>query len=274
MTTRTSRATGTWIKFTAVAIVATVGLPLTALVIWSVAFRWNFPDLLPAEWGLDAWSYTIGSSSRVFEGLWNSLVIGLVVTVLAIVVGLPAARALGLNEFRGKGVIEWLLLMPIIVPPIVATMGIHIVFIRLRLTGTYLGVSLVHLIPTIPYFVLVMSSVFANYGTELEDTARTLGASRWRVFLHVTLPGIGPGMLVASMFTFLVSWSQYVTTLLIGSGRIITLPLVLFPFISGGSHSTAAAISLIFVAPAIIVLIFVSGRLSQDSAIMGGFGRL
>lgn len=274
MTVQTRRPNRWVTRFTAASIILTVGLPLLALVLWSVAFRWNFPDLLPSEWGLDAWAYTFGPSSRVIEGLWNSLVIGVIVTGLAIVVGLPAARALGLHEFRGKSVIEWLLLMPIIVPPIVATMGIHIIFIRLRLTGTYMGVSLVHLIPTIPYFVLVMSSVFANYGTELEDTARTLGASKWRVFFHVTLPGVGPGMLVASMFTFLVSWSQYVTTLLIGSGRVVTLPLVLFPFISGGSHSTAAAISLVFVAPAIVVLIFVSGRLSQDSAIMGGFGRL
>lgn len=274
MTTR-ARPLNRWVtRLTAISIMVTVGLPLVALAIWSVAFRWNFPDLLPAEWGLEAWSYTFSSSSRVIEGLWNSLIIGIVVTGFAIVVGLPAARALGLHEFRGKSAVEWLLLMPIIVPPIVATMGIHIIFIRLRLAGTYLGVSLVHLIPTIPYFVLVMSSVFANYGTELEDTARTLGASKWRVFFHVTLPGIAPGLLVASMFTFLVSWSQYVTTLLIGSGRVVTLPLVLFPFISGGSHSTAAAISLVFVAPAIIVLIFVSGRLSQDSAIMGGFGRL
>ncbi|MBA3876638.1 MAG: hypothetical protein C0498_06835 [Anaerolinea sp.] len=257
-----------------VAIVLSVGLPLLALVIWSFAFRWTFPDLLPSEWGGSAWTYTFGPNSRVVEGLWNSLVIGLVVTALAIAVGLPAGRALGLSDFRGKTLVEWLLLMPIIVPPIVATMGIHITFIRLGLAGTYLGVSLVHLIPTIPYFVLIMASVFSNYGVELEETARTLGANRRQVFLRVMLPAIMPGIVVASMFTFLISWSQYVTTLLIGSGRIITLPLVLFPVISGGNQANAAAISLVFVAPAIIVLILSSRKLSQDSAIMGGFGRL
>ena len=134
--------------------------------------------------------------------------------------------------------------------------------------------ALVHLIPTIPYFVLVMASVFANYGTELEETARTLGAGPVQVFLHVTLPAIGPGLLVASMFTFLVSWSQYVTTLLIGGGRTITLPLVLFPFIAGANHTVSAAISLVFVAPAILVLVFTARNLSRDAAIMGGFGRL
>lgn len=264
-----------WLARAIVAVIwVAVGLPLLALLIWSFTFRWNFPDVLPAEWGVDAWSYTLSESSRVFEGLGNSLVLGVMVTALANLVGLPASRALGLSSFRGKSLVEWVLMMPIIVPTIVATMGIHVLFIRLGLANTLLGVALVHLIPTIPYFVLVMASVFANYGTELEETARTLGAGPVQVFRHVTLPAIGPGLLVASMFTFLVSWSQYVTTLLIGGGRTITLPLVLFPFIAGANHTVAAAISLVFVAPAILVLVFTARNLSRDSAIMGGFGRL
>jgi putative spermidine/putrescine transport system permease protein len=119
-----------------------------------------------------------------------------------------------------------------------------------------------------------MASVFANYGPELEETARTLGAGPVQTFRYVTLPAIFPGLLVAAMFTFLISWGQYVTTLLIGGGRIITLPLVLFPFISGANYATAAAISLVFVAPAVIVLIFTSRSLSAESSVMGGFGRL
>jgi putative spermidine/putrescine transport system permease protein len=248
--------------------------PIIPQVIWSFAFRWFYPDLLPSEWTMDSWNYVFDESSRVLEGLINSLLVAVSVSVLSVIVGLPAARAIALHDFRGKNVVEWLLMVPIIVPGIVVVMGIHIMFIRYRLTDSYLGVSLVHLIPTVPYMVLVMASVFANYGTELEDTARTLGANPIRVFWHVTLPGIFPGLLVATMFTFLISWGQYVTTLLIGGGRIVTLPMVLFPFISGSNHSDAAAISLVFVAPAILVLIFTSRSLSTDSAVMGGFGRL
>jgi putative spermidine/putrescine transport system permease protein len=261
-----------WLAITTIFV--TVLAPIIPQIIWSFAFNWFFPGLLPDTWSLDSWSYVFSASSRVGEGLRNSLEIATVVSLLSIVVGLPAARALALYEFRGKSLAEWLLMLPIIVPGVVVVMGIHIVFIRYRLTDTFMGVALVHLIPTVPYMVLVMSSVFANYGTDLEDTARTLGASSARVFWHVTLPGIFPGLLVATMFTFLISWGQYVTTLLIGGGRFITLPMVLFPFISGASHSTAAAVSLVFVAPAILVLIFTSRSLATESSIMGGFGRL
>jgi len=263
-----------WRWVAIITIIVSVLAPLFPQVIWSFAFRWFFPNLLPSEWGLSAWQYVFSDASRVGEGLFNSLLIAMLVSLFSIIVGLPAARAIALHEFRGKAVVEWLLMVPIIVPGIVAVMGIHIMFIRYRLTDSILGVSLVHLIPSVPYMILVMASVFANYGTELEDTARTLGASRWQVWWYVTLPGIFPGLVVATMFTFLISWSQYVTTLLIGGGKIVTLPLVLFPFISASSHANAAAISLVFVAPAILALIFTSRQLGRESAVMGGFGRL
>ena len=265
-----------WLRWlTVTIIVISVVLPLAALVMRSLSFRWLFPDILPGEWGLDAWSYTLSDTSRVIESLWNSLFVAALVTGLAIVVGLPAARALGQHEFRFKRLIEWVLMMPIIVPPLVAVMGIHIVFIKLRLTGNPYGVALEHLIPATPYFVLVMSSVFANYGTALEDTARTLGANKFRVFRYVTLPAISSGLMVASLFTFLISWSQYVTTLLIGAGSFVTLPLVLFPFLTGGGNAAvASAITLIFVAPAVFVLILTSRSLGRGSTVMGGFGKV
>lgn len=259
---------------TVVALATTVLLPLVALILRSIADRWFFPDVIPQSWGLDSWDYTFGDSSRVLEALWNSLRLALLVTFLAILVGMPAARTLGQEVFRGKRTVEWILMMPILVPPMVSAMGIHIVFLKLGLTGTLIGVSLVHLIPATPYFVLVMSSVFANYGTELEDVARTLGANRFRVFVHVTFPAISSGLMVACLFTFLISWSQYVTTLLIGGGSLLTLPLVLFPFLSGGNAAVAASITLVFVAPAVLVLTFTSRSLGRGSTVMGGFGKL
>lgn len=255
-------------------VVVTALAPILPQFVWSFSHRWLFPALLPSEWSLEPWEYVLSTTSRVGEGFFNSLAIAVVVSLLSILVGLPASRALALHSFRGKSTIEWLLMVPIIVPGIVATMGIHQVFIRLGLTDTFIGVCLVHLIPCIPYMVLVMSSVFANYGTELEDTARTLGAGPFSVWRFVTLPGILPGLLVATMFTFLISWGQYITTVLIGGGTIITLPMVLFPFISGTNYTNAAAISLVFVAPAILVLIITSRQLGRESSVMGGFGRL
>lgn len=249
-------------------------LPLVPPIIWSFAANWFFPNLLPQQWGFKAWRYLLSPSSQVGEALLNSTLLALAVVLLAVAIGLPAARVLGLHQFRGKQVVNWLITAPLFVPTLVVIMGIHILFIRYNLADSFLGVVLVHLIPALPYFILVMSSVFANYATELEETARTLGAGPLRTFWYITLPTILPGLTVAMLFTFLVSWSQYITTVLIGGGRVVTLPMVLFPFISAANHANAAAVSLVFIFPAILVLLLTSRTLSTGSDAIGGLGRL
>lgn len=255
-------------------IVVGVLLPLLPLLIWPFAHGWFFPDLLPPTWTLRTWRYLVSPSARVGEALWNSVAIAGGVVALAVLVGLPAARVLALYRFRGRAAVEWLFLAPLVVPGLVVAMGIHILFIRYGLADTHLGVVLVHLIPALPYFVLVMGSVFANYSTELEETARTLGARPLRVFWHITLPAIAPGLMVAVLFTFLVSWSQYITTVLIGGGRVITLPMLLFPFVSAANHPQAASVSLIFLAPAFVVLALTARVLGGNAQTLGALGRI
>jgi len=255
-------------------IISGVLLPLIPQMVWSFATNWFFPALLPPQWGFKAWRYVLSPSSQVGEALWNSIGVAVLVVLLAVVIGLPAARVLGLQQFRGKQMVTWLLTAPLFVPTIVVIMGIHIVFIRYGLADTFLGVVFVHLIPALPYFILLMSSVFANYAIEFEETARTLGASAMRTFWHVTLPAIWPGLTVAMLFTFLVSWSQYITTVLIGGGRVVTLPMVLFPLISAANHTNAAAVSLVFILPAILILILTSHALDSNASAIGGLGRL
>ncbi len=261
-------------SFLIIGLVIGVLLPILPQFVWSFAYNWFFPSLLPQKWGWKAWLYLLSPSAKVGEAWLNSASLALVVVILSVLIGLPAARALSLHKFRGKRIVEWLIMAPMLVPGLVVVMGIHILFIRYGLADTFIGVALVHLVPALPYFILVMSGVFANYDTALEETARTLGANPWRTFWYITLPAISPGLIVAAMFTFLVSWSQYITTVLIGGGRIVTLPMVLFPFISASNHPNAAAISMVFILPAIFIFILPARSLRPETNAMGGLGRL
>ena len=247
-------------------------VPFVPLIFWSVSRRWVFPQLIPAELSDRAWSYVFSDRSEVIDGLVTSLIIATAVAVIAASIGLSGGRALGLYRFRGKRLAELYLLAPVIVPSIAVAMGIQILFIRAGLTNTIPGVVLVHLVPTIPYVVLVMGAVFSNYDTSYEDQARVLGANPLRVFLHVTFPAILPGLVVAAFFAFLISWSEYITTLLIGGGRIQTLPLLLFAFVRS-DPSLAAALSLFFIAPAILLMLLTSRYLTGGQSAVGGIGR-
>lgn len=255
-----------------VGIVAAIILPLLPLAVWSVSYRWYFPDVLPSSLSLRAWKYIFSEASKAPQAVIQGGQISLGATLLSLIIGIPAGRALGLHKFRGKRLIEFLILAPTIIPPLSVAMGIHVAFIRYGLAAKTLGVMLVHLIPTTPYVVMVMASVFANYDPEYEGQARTLGAGPLRAFVHVTFPAIFPGIMVGGMFAFIISWGQYILTLLIGGGRVITLPLLLFSFAYSGDNAMTAALCVLFVAPAILILIFTSKYLTGESVAMGGFG--
>jgi putative spermidine/putrescine transport system permease protein len=177
-------------------------------------------------------------------------------------------------KFKGKELVELMILAPVIVPGIAVVLGIHSIFIFLGLNNTITGVVLVHLIPTLPYMTLVMSGIFANYDPAYEDQARSLGASPLKTFWYITLPAIIPGIIVGGLFAFLVSWSQYILTLLIGGGRIITLPLLLFNFATSGRNDITGAIGMIYILPGIIILLLTAKHLSGRSGAVGGFGQI
>lgn len=269
---------GLWTKtfryLTCLVLVIWLIMPLIPLAIWSFARGWFFPSILPQTWTLDAWEYALSDTAGVLDALWLTIGISLAATVLSILVGVPAGRALGMYKFKGKEIVELMILAPTIVPGIAVVLGIHSVFISLGLTNTVHGVILVHLIPTLPYMTLVMAGIFSNYDPAFEAQARSLGASPLKTFWYVTLPAIMPGIIVGGLFAFLVSWSQYILTLLIGGGRVVTLPLLLFNFATSGRNDITGAIGMIYILPGIIILALTAKHLSGRSGAIGGFGRV
>ena len=253
-------------------IIIIILAPIIPIFIWSFSGRWFYPDLLPEEFSLRAIKYIFSPASKTAEAVVKGGSIAIVATGLSLVVGIPAGRAIGLHKFRGKKLVTFMILAPVIVPGLSVVMGIHVAFIRMGLAGTVVGVTLAHLIATTPYVVMVMSSVFSNYDPEYEEQARTLGANSIRTFIHVTFPVIFPGVLVAGMFAFIISWGQYIVTLLISGGRVITVPLLLVTFASAADRPVTAALALLFLAPSIVIIIITSKYLTGESAALGGFG--
>jgi len=256
--------------------VLVVGLlaPFLPLVVWAVSAGWRYPALVPEELSTRPLSVLTDPSSQVLTGLRNSLLIASVVALIAGAIGLSAGRALGLYVFRGRRVVQFLLLAPVIVPGLAVTLGIQVFFVRYGLADTLRGVVLVHLIPTIPYVTLVMAGVYANYDVTYEDQARVLGARPWQVLRSVTLPAVFPGLVVAALFAFLISWSEYILTLLVGGGAVRTLPLLLFAYVGSADIPVAAALSLALVLPPLVLLAAAGRFLSGQNAAVVGLGRL
>lgn len=255
--------------------------PFIPLIIQSFAFRWAWPDMLPSTWWLEqrdksmlplAWDYVLSPYSRVWEATLNTIFIGSVVTVICLAICLPAARVLARENFRGKASFEFFLSMPLIVPEAAIGIALLMIFIRLGLAGSYTGIIIVHLIPTIPYMIRMLTAVYQGLGRDFEEQAMILGASRWQVMWQVTLPMLLPGVVAGALFTFLVSTNIFLLTFFMGQGKIITLPTLLFSKISGGTlDATAAGIALVVTVPGIILLL-ITERYIKEEAFGKGFG--
>lgn len=221
--------------------------PLLLLVLWAFARNWPWPLLFPSDFGLRGFNYLKSPGAGTARLLLTSGGLSAVVMVLTLAVSVPAAKALGTRTFRGKRLIHTLVLTPLLVSPLSVAMGIHGSFIRLGLADTFTGVVLIHLVFGIPYAIRILTHAFELLGDRMEVQAHLLGASRIQTLQYVTLPLLAPGLVSAGTLVFIVSFSQYFLTFFIGGGRIVTLPMVLLPFVQSGDRMMASIYSLCFI---------------------------
>jgi len=241
-------------------------VPLALLLTWSLSLRWYFPALAPQEFTTRAWADLLSSDSSVWAALRGSLWTAGVTAVLATLIALPAARRLARERGRVRLLMGALILAPLALPAFAGVMGVQIVFVRLGLADTPLGVVAAHLVPATPYAALLLTGTFERYDARHEAVARSLGASRGVVFRRVTLPLLLPGVLVAALLAFLVSWGEYLLTLIVGGGAVMTLPLLLLASAGGGDLAVTAALSLLYVTPAVLIFALIATRLRGWSA--------
>ena len=140
-----------------------------------------------------------------------------------------------------------------LVPGTVFAMGIQLVMLKMGLADKIAGVVLVHLVCALPYCIAIMGDVTRAVGIRLEEQARVLGATPLRAFFAVTLPALIPGILSSMSMGFILSYSQYFTTLMVGGGRVKTIALVMVPYIQSGDRALASAYSVAFVGSAMMV---------------------
>lgn len=246
--------------------------PLVPLLVRAFAVSWRFPEALPAKLSMRGIHNVVGPGGEVLHGLVLSLGIGVAVAFLACLVGWPAGRALGLHRFRGRRAVQVLLLTPVIVPTLAAAMGLQVLFIRIGVAGTAVGVVLVQLIPAVPYATSVLAAGFANLDADYETQARALGAGPVRRTWSVTVPLLRAPLVAAAVLAFLISWSDYLLAFLVGSGRVQTLPVQLFAAVNATDATTAAAVSLAVILPPLVLVTLAAGPLARVSAANLGRG--
>lgn len=239
-------------------------LPILVFVLNAFSTRWFYPQMLPSEWTLQPFARVL-TDPRTSLAIVNGLVIAISVTVIAVAISIPAAHALAVRIQAGRGVIAFIFLLPAILPPIVIGMGLNTLFLQLGLVGNIASVILAHVIPVLPYTMTTLVAAFTRFDSTYEYQAVVLGATPLQALLQVALPMVLPSVIVAALFAFLGSWSQYLLTLLIGGGQVLTLSMLLFAATSGSNTTLISVLALLFLLPPLLSIIMTARQLmSQD----------
>ena len=250
--------------------------PMIGLVLWSIALKWYWPNLLPQEIGADYWLQALGLQKSLAVGavsiagsLQTSLLLAVVVVVLVMLISTPVGYALARYRIPWKGLILLLFLMPQAFPQQPVFVNLLLVFTKAGLAGTIQGVLLVHLMVCLVFAVWISSAAFKAIPPELEEAARSVGASGLRTFFRITLPLAMPGLLASAVFVFLTSLDEFTGTFFIGLPFVNTLPMLLYSS-SGFNLQFASVIAIVLLIPSILFMVIIERFLKAEY--LGGIG--
>ena len=200
-------------------------VPMISVVLASLANTryMRFPHDV---WTLDAYrnvlaDYTTGTLH------WTSFAIAGTVVVVALLVGTLGALAFARYDWKGRTLFQRCLLLPIFFPQPVLGLALLLALTAAGITPTWKTAAFAHLVWIVPIVTLVISIGLYDYDVRQEEAAFDLGASKWQVFRHVTLPAIAPGVVSGALFAFLLSWSNLPLSTFT-TGADTTLPEWLF----------------------------------------------
>jgi putative spermidine/putrescine transport system permease protein len=231
----------------AVGVLVMVFLVVPTLLVIPMSFSGaQYLEFPPRQWSLRWYQSYFGSPSWM-QATATSLKAGLLTALVATPLGTMAAYGLLVSRTPHKGLLTALLLTPMVAPVILIGIGVFYAYVKLKLVNTLAGLVLAHSMLAIPVVMLVVSSALKTYDMNQEMVARSLGASRLRAFMLVTLPQIRFTVVSGAVLAFLTSFDEIIVSLFISGGDNSTLTRNMFNALRDQVDPTIAAISTLIV---------------------------
>ncbi|MBO9373112.1 MAG: ABC transporter permease [Chloroflexus sp.] len=184
------------------------------------------------------WYIRLFNNPRMMGAAWNTLVVASVSTVVSTIIGTLLAMAMERYRFRGRGAMEGLIYLPIVVPEIVMAVALlafsAIAFDLIKLvTGETLRrnlatVTIGHIAFSISFVVVVVRTSLKNFDRRLEEAAADLGANSWNVFWRITFPLILPGIIGGALLAFTLSLDDFIISLFLSGPGTSLLPVEVY----------------------------------------------
>jgi ABC-type spermidine/putrescine transport system permease subunit II len=233
-------------------ILAFLYLPIAVMM----AMGFNESPLyeLPFTFSTQWYEALAGNRQLVTAGI-NSVWIAVATSIIATVLGTMAALALARGTFRGKTLLQLLLLPPIAIPWLITGTAMLVFFFFTGIGRGLHAMMIGHVALAIPYVVLVVGTGFQTVRADLEEAAMSLGSTPAHAFFAVTLPLLYPSILGAALFAFAVSLDQFVISYFLSTPGFTTLPVQIYSAIRKGFTPEINAISTILLLSSMAVIL-------------------
>jgi putative spermidine/putrescine transport system permease protein len=206
----------------------------------------QYLEFPPREWSL-RWYQNYFGSATWLQATATSLKAGGLTALVATPLGTLAAYGLFVSRLRWAGLVFTLLVTPMIVPIILVGIAVFYAYVQLKLVNTLTGIVLAHSVLAIPLVLLIVTSALKSYDMSQELAARSLGASRARAFLTVTLPQIRFAVVTGAILAFLTSFDEIIVAMFVSGGANSTLTRNMFASLRDQIDPTIAAISSVMI---------------------------
>jgi putative spermidine/putrescine transport system permease protein len=231
----------------AVAALVLLFLIVPTLIVIPMSFSGSqYLEFPPKVWSL-RWYEHYFSSSAWMQATATSFKAAFLTTIVATPLGTLAAYGLFASNFRLARALYVLLITPLIVPVILIGIAVFYVYVKLKLVNTLTGLVIAHAMLAIPLVMMVVTSALKSFDLNQEMVARSLGASRPRAFVMVTLPQIRFAVVTGALLSFLTSFDEVILALFVSGGPNSTLTRNMFLALRDQIDPTIAAISTLMI---------------------------
>jgi len=246
-----------------VLIVAIFMLAPLAVVVVSSFSASEFLVFPPRGWSTRWYGEILGTRQYV-DAAWFSLKLALVVTLLSLAIGAPAAIALARHKVAGGEALTGFFLSPLVIPTILLGIGLLMAFSRLAGGPNFWALVAGHVIVTLPYVVRTVAAVMARADRSVEEAARVMGAPWWRRYWHVVLPQARPGLAAGAFFAFNVSFDEAVVALFLRAPGVETLPLLIYSKLEFSPDPSVAAAATLMIAMTVVLMVALDRAVGLD----------
>ncbi|MEZ4700984.1 MAG: hypothetical protein R2834_11680 [Rhodothermales bacterium] len=247
------RAIGLRLRPAAAALLAALCIfPFLYLIVLSLVSEWSFPSVLPSALSLDLWRRVLGGSSALGSSFLLSLGLSSVVAASSTIAGFITGKFIAYHPRQST--LLFLAYVPFVMSPVILGTCLMYLYIKADLTGSVLGVMLAQTMFAYGFSIVFFSAFWNAEIKALEDLVYTLGGSAFQAYRRVLIPVSLSALLICFFQTFLISWFQYGLTILIGSGKVQTLPVKVYEYIGEANVYYAALASCLLVLPPALLL--------------------